>query len=140
MKYYSSCEDETFRISFLLGKELKPGSVVCLYGELGAGKTTFMKGLVLGAADYPSEKISSPTFVYLNIYEGKIPIYHFDLYRLSNFKEFISAGFEEFLYSNGICCIEWAERIKQILPPHIAVTISHVNETDREIDILFAKY
>lgn len=131
-------EEETFEVSSRFGKELNEGSIVCLYGDLGAGKTTFMKGLAFGAAHYPTDKISSPTFVYLNIYEGSKTLYHFDLYRLKNSKEFISAGFEDFLYAGGICCIEWPERIEDILPPHYSIYLKHLDQNSREITIFAA--
>lgn len=116
-----------------LGKSLKPGSVICFEGELGAGKTTFVKGLVQGMSGVAAEKVVSPTFVYLNSYGD---VHHFDLYRLSGVDEFFSLGFEEFLRGEGMCCIEWSERIASIIPPEaIKVSLAHKTEGSREISI-----
>jgi len=84
--------------------------------------------------------VNSPTFVYLNIYEGSKSIYHFDLYRLHGVDEFLSMGFDEYLFAGGICCIEWSERIEVLLPPDcICVRISHEAEECRRIAINFGK-
>lgn len=119
-----------------LGESLKSGDVVCFMGELAAGKTTFIKGLVEGAAAYPPDNVNSPTFALLNVYQGTKTIYHFDLYRLNGLDEFLAMGFEEFLFSDGISCIEWSERIAEILPTHHwKVTLEHVEENKRYIAI-----
>lgn len=115
-----------------LGKEfaktLIPGAVVFLYGDLGAGKTTFVKGMA-EALDVTRDEVSSPTFQYLNIYKGRTPLYHFDLYRLTDEASFLEMGFHEFLESDGISCIEWAERLESLkTPKNIHVTISHEHE------------
>jgi len=133
-KIVSRSESETYELSFEFGQQLNKGAVVCLFGGLGAGKTTFIKGLAAGAAGYPSENVSSPTFVYLNVYEGEKNIYHFDLYRLRDSDEFLSAGFDEYLDHGGICCIEWSEKIADLIPDNaISVHFSHVDENSREI-------
>lgn len=119
-----------------LGRRLKPGAIICLFGDLAAGKTTFIKGLVVGAACLDASVVQSPTFAYLNIYEGSQKIYHFDLYRLRDADEFLSMGFDEFFDRNGICCIEWSERIASFLPPEVIyVLISHEEENKRTIAI-----
>lgn len=113
---------------------MEAGAVICLFGDLGAGKTTLIKGIVSALTQTVPEEVCSPTFAYLNIYEGKCPVYHFDLYRLEDEEAFLSLGFEEFLFSNGVCCIEWSERIAALLPPRtIRVTLTHVAEERREI-------
>ncbi len=128
--------DQTIDIGFQLGQKLSKGSIVCLFGELGAGKTTFIKGLAAGAAGVDVALISSPTYVYLNIYQGHQTIYHFDLYRLRNADEFLSMGFDEMLFAEGVCCIEWSERIQDLLPPSsIKITLQHVEENVRSIRI-----
>ncbi|MFN4174861.1 MAG: tRNA (adenosine(37)-N6)-threonylcarbamoyltransferase complex ATPase subunit type 1 TsaE, partial [Parachlamydiaceae bacterium] len=110
------------------GATLNSDSIVCLFGELGAGKTTFIRGLAEGLGIDPGQ-VSSPTFVYLNIYEGQTPLYHFDLYRLNGVEAFLSMGFDEILFSPGIKCIEWSERISEILPKEaIKITLSHERE------------
>ena len=102
---------DTYRIGTEFGKRLLPDSVVCFFGDLGAGKTTFIKGVVAGASGISGEEVSSPTFTYLNIYRGSKTLYHFDLYRLRNTNEFLSMGFDEMFDAGGICCIEWAEKL-----------------------------
>lgn len=116
MEYLSSSRDETIAIGVQIGRGLKPGSIICLHGDLAAGKTTLVKGLAKGFGDYKEEEINSPTFVYLNVYEGKKTVYHFDFYRLTNPDEFIHMGFDEYLFSDGICCIEWPGRVGKYLP------------------------
>lgn len=128
--------EETMAFGVWLGKRLPIHSILCLEGELAAGKTTLMKGLALGAANVNPEAVNSPTFVYLNIYEGSKTIYHFDLYRLHDAEEFLGMGFEEMLFSGGICCIEWAERIEELLPSHsIRIKLQHGEEGIRYLKI-----
>ncbi len=125
--------EETIAFGAEFVKTLKPGSILALCGELGAGKTTFVKGIVEGATGIAPEKVTSPTFVYLNTYG---PVNHFDLYRLNDCDEFLSLGFEEYLFAGGICCIEWSERIAPLLPEGVlTVTLSHLTEEAREISI-----
>lgn len=105
---------ETDEFGIRLGKLLRPGDVVCLNGELGAGKTTLTKsiGLGLGVEDY----ITSPTFSLINEYEGRYPVYHFDVYRLENADELYDLGFDEYFYGKGVSIIEWADKIEKFLP------------------------
>lgn len=103
---------------------LPPNSILTLFGELGAGKTTFVQGLALGLEIH--DPVQSPTFNYLNLYEGKRALYHFDLYRLKNPSDFLALGFEEYFEKGGITAIEWSERIIPLLPPHaISITFSY---------------
>ena len=127
---------ETFEQGRLLGEMLTVPSVVCFFGELAAGKTTFIKGLVCGAAKIDPSAIQSPTFTYLHIYEGQKRVYHFDLYRLRDVDEFLSMGFDEYFEAEGICCIEWSERIASCLPLHrVTVVLEHVRGDQRLITI-----
>ncbi|MBS4167757.1 tRNA (adenosine(37)-N6)-threonylcarbamoyltransferase complex ATPase subunit type 1 TsaE [Parachlamydia sp. AcF125] len=136
----SFSEEQTMQYAYTFGQSLPLNSIVCFYGDLGAGKTTFIKGLVAGATNYMPTEVNSPTFVYMNIYEGQKTIYHFDLYRLPHADEFLGMGFEDLLYANGICCIEWAERIQALIPPHaISVEIQHKGENRRNIVIKSGK-
>lgn len=126
-------EAETISLGYRIGQRLPASSIVCLFGNLGAGKTTLIKGLAAGAADIEIHSIQSPTFVYLNIYHGKKTVYHFDLYRLQNVEEFLAMGFDEFLFSDGITCIEWSERIAGILPPHcVPITLRGYEDPQQE--------
>lgn len=136
-QYFSSSSEETLSIGYALGRELVVPAVVCFFGELAAGKTTFIKGLVAGAAHLDPAIVQSPTFTYLNIYEGTQTIYHFDLYRLQGADDFLNMGFDEYFEADGICCIEWSERIEPCLPPsRILVTLTHEGEDRRSITIL----
>ncbi|HEY4831766.1 MAG TPA: tRNA (adenosine(37)-N6)-threonylcarbamoyltransferase complex ATPase subunit type 1 TsaE [Waddliaceae bacterium] len=130
-------DEETVSCGRKLGECLLPGDIVCFFGDLAAGKTTFIKGLVAGAAgDYWDQKVVSPTFTYLNMYEGSKTIYHFDLYRLKGVDEFLAMGFDDFFTAKGICCIEWAEKLLTLLPtPCIRVTMKHEGITCRRIII-----
>ncbi len=117
-----------------MGENITGPRTVCFFGDLAAGKTTFIKGFVSGAASISPDEVSSPTFVLLNIYEGEQSIYHFDLYRLQNAEGFFSLGFEEYWNAPGICCIEWAERIEEVLPKNaIYVRMKSLSENKREI-------
>ncbi len=105
-------EMEDFGIN--LGKILKPGDIICLNGDLGTGKTTLSKSIGKGLEvdDY----ITSPTFSLVNEYEGRLAMYHFDVYRLENVEEIYDLGFEEYFYGEGVSIIEWAEKIEDFLP------------------------
>ena len=98
----------------ILGKLLKAGDILCLNGDLGAGKTTLSKyiGLGLGVEDY----ITSPTFNLIKEYKGRLTMYHFDVYRLEGVDDLYDLGFDEYFYGNGVCIIEWANKIQEILP------------------------
>lgn len=133
--FKTSSAEETEEIGRNLGKILNPNAIVCLFGDLGAGKTTFTRGLVEGALEQKQD-VSSPTFVYLNIYKGKRFIYHFDLYRLRDVDEFLSMGFDEYFAMGGVCCLEWSERIAAILPDNcVKVKLNHAGENIRTVEI-----
>lgn len=137
MNYYlSHSAAETMSIAYQLGRQLPSNTVICFFGDLAVGKTTFIKGLVAGAAQIDSSQVHSPTFTYLHIYEGNKTIYHFDLYRLRDVDEFLSMGFDEYLEAEGICCIEWSERIAPCLPAHyVQIFLVHEGEDKRHITI-----
>ncbi|MBQ3061510.1 MAG: tRNA (adenosine(37)-N6)-threonylcarbamoyltransferase complex ATPase subunit type 1 TsaE [Lachnospiraceae bacterium] len=118
MIFESYSEEETYNIGNLIGKEAKPGQVFCLHGDLGVGKTVFTKGFAKGLG--VDEVIFSPTFTIVSEYStGEMPFYHFDVYRISEPEEMYEIGFEEYIYADGVCLIEWAELIKDILPENI---------------------
>jgi len=127
--------EETERFGIDLGKLLKGGDIICLNGDLGAGKTTLTKsiGLGLGVTDY----ITSPTFALINEYSGRNPVYHFDVYRLENVEDLYDLGFDEYFYSNGVSIIEWADKIERLLPKErIVLDINKGIGTDeRKINI-----
>ena len=115
--------EETFQLGYRLGKEAKPGQVVCLLGDLGVGKTVFTKGFAKGLEI--EEPISSPTFTIIQEYEeGRLPFYHFDVYRISDIEEMDEIGFDDYVYGEGVTFIEWANLIQEILPEkYMQITI-----------------
>jgi tRNA threonylcarbamoyladenosine biosynthesis protein TsaE len=126
--------EETLALAAQFGKVLKRGDMVCLFGDLGSGKTAFVKGMAKGLKIAPAH-VHSPTFTLMNIYEGKVPIYHFDLYRIRAVDLF-GLGYEEFFYGEGITAVEWSERLEELLPKdHWHVTLKHAGEDKREIAI-----
>jgi len=134
-KYNSESAEETFVIASELALSFKPNTVVALRGDLGAGKTTFVKGIAKGLGADP-DNISSPTFSYLNIYEAKIRIFHFDLYRLKTKEQFETSGFEEFFGAGGVTCIEWPDLSLASLPKEtIFIEFRHLGEKQREISV-----
>lgn len=136
MQHTTHSTEETLALGKTFAKQLRPNSIVCFFGDLGAGKTTLIKGIVSELTGCDPEDVLSPTFVYLNIYEGQTSVYHFDLYRLKEAKEFVALGFEEYLCAGGVCCIEWSERIATLLPEGcFRIEMHHVAEEVRTIDI-----
>ena len=115
--------EETFQFGEKLGREAKPGQIYTLNGDLGTGKTVFTQGFAAGLGI--KEPVNSPTFTIVQIYEeGRMPFYHFDVYRIGDVEEMDEIGYEDCFYGEGVCLIEWAELIEEILPEHvIAVTI-----------------
>ena len=111
---YLENENKTKEIGYKLGQLLQRGSVICLIGDLGAGKTTMTQSLAkaLEVEDY----ITSPTFTIVNEYEGRIPLYHFDVYRIGSSDEMYDIGYDEYINGEGVCIIEWANLIDDILP------------------------
>lgn len=121
----SPTDETTKALAFTFGKDLKKGDVVCLKGDLGAGKTTFMKGIA-SAFGFTFDEITSPTFTYLHLIG---PFAHFDLYRLKDEKEFIEKGFVEYFDPETITCIEWPGIIENLLPlPHYDIVLEHSKE------------
>ena len=113
---------DTYELGRKLGKEAKPGQVLCLYGDLGVGKTVFTQGFAKGLEI--EEPISSPTFTIVQIYEeGRLPFYHFDVYRIGSIDEMDEIGYEDYVYGTGVCLIEWANLIEEILPDHYTTVV-----------------
>lgn len=111
----TTSERQTQEIAAQLAKRLKPGDVIALIGNLGSGKTAFVKGLVRGSGISKS-KVLSPTFVLMRQYKGKMTVNHFDLYRLKNIQQLREIGYEEYFFSDGITVVEWADRVQEALP------------------------
>jgi len=108
--------DETLALGRALGALLRPGDVVGLFGELGAGKTTLIKGCALGLGVADARTVTSPTFTLMNVYHGRCPVYHFDLYRIHSPADLAAIGHDDFFGGDGVCLIEWAERAGPLLP------------------------
>lgn len=107
-----------------IGSRLLPNTILALSGDLGAGKTTFVQGVALGLQI--EAPIQSPTFIYLNRYAGKLSLFHFDLYRTRSEEDFLGLGFDEYFEVDGVCAIEWPERIFPILPQNtLHISFSH---------------
>lgn len=135
MKVITHSPEETLKLGYRLGVFAESPAVFCFFGDLAAGKTTLIKGIVEGATGISQEQVSSPTYVLLNIYEGCRTLYHFDLYRLKSSEEFLGMGFDEY-WQEGVCCIEWSERIKDLIPEKaIRIQMKQVSPTEREICI-----
>lgn len=131
----SSSVTETIQYGRSFAAQLKPGDVVCLRGDLGAGKTHFVKGLA-SFFEVKEDAVTSPTFTLINEYPGKIPIFHFDCYRMKSEQEALEIGAEEYLFGEGISVVEWPEKIANLLPPEsVWVTITRKGESKREIQI-----
>jgi len=123
--------EETLKLGEIIGKSLNPGSIIALVGDLGAGKTVLVKGIANGLE--VQEEPNSPTFVIMNSYEGRIPLYHFDLYRLSDEEELLGIGYDEYFFGDGVAAVEWADRIEEIFPEHtIKIEINILELVDED--------
>jgi tRNA threonylcarbamoyladenosine biosynthesis protein TsaE len=120
----TSSAQETIDFAKKFAADLQPGSVLCLGGQLGSGKTTFIKGLAEGLGLKHPEQVKSPTFVLMHIYKAKTPLYHFDCYRLNSLEELENIGFQDFVNDPcAISCVEWGEKAADLLP----VTARHIH-------------
>jgi tRNA threonylcarbamoyladenosine biosynthesis protein TsaE len=136
MTFESNSVEETIAHGKEFAKSLKPGDIVCLEGDLGAGKTHFVKGMA-SQFGIEKDKVSSPTFTLINEYEADIPIFHFDCYRLKNEDEALEIGIEEYLFGDGVSVIEWSSKIENLIPEDsIRIEIKHNGKTKRSITIL----
>ncbi|MBQ7796123.1 MAG: tRNA (adenosine(37)-N6)-threonylcarbamoyltransferase complex ATPase subunit type 1 TsaE [Lachnospiraceae bacterium] len=119
----SFCPEETYALGKSLGEAAKPGDVICLNGDLGVGKTVFTQGFAAGLGI--TEPVNSPTFTIVQQYDdGRLPLYHFDVYRIGDVSEMDEIGYEDCFYGDGVCLIEWSNLIEEILPEHVtSVTI-----------------
>ena len=133
---------ETVLLGKHIARHLSSGDIVCLIGDLGSGKTTLVKGLAQGLK-IDHRRVNSPTFVLINIYQGKLPLYHFDLYRLDSMKEINLLGYEEFLYGEGISVIEWADKMHRLFPQeslNIIFTSQHKEKRVLEVEAVGKRY
>lgn len=126
--------ETTIRLGVRLGELLLPGDVIALTGDLGAGKTTFTKGVAQGAG-VPTE-VASPTFTLIHEHRGRLPFYHIDLYRIDTEDQIADLGLEEYIYSQGATIIEWSERMGSVLPEScLVVRLVATGDTEREIEL-----
>ncbi len=117
MTAVSLCPEDTFALGKELGEKAKPGDVICLDGDLGVGKTVFTQGFAAGLGI--TEPVNSPTFTIVQRYdEGRLPLYHFDVYRIGDISEMDEVGYEDLFFGDGVCLIEWSGLIEEILPEH----------------------
>ena len=132
MRLVTDSPRETFELGVRIGKGLTAGAIICLSGELGAGKTALTQGIAKGleVEDY----ITSPTYTIVNEYQGRLPLYHFDVYRLENEEELYEIGFDEYLERGGVIIIEWASIIEDALPhEHLWITIERGEGLDQRV-------
>ena len=134
--YDTASDQETIRLGDELGKALKEGDIIALMGELGSGKTWFTKGLALGLGVSQDVIITSPSFSFINEYEGRHTIFHMDVYRLENLSDFLSAGLDEYFYRDGVVIMEWADRWPEILPAwNLQVNFFILDDSSRRITL-----
>lgn len=115
MVFETMSEKETFELGKRLGQDAKPGEIICMDGDLGVGKTVFTQGFAEGLQI--EESVNSPTFTIVQVYdEGRIPLYHFDVYRIGDPEEMYEIGYEEYFFGEGVCLIEWSKLIDELIP------------------------
>ena len=134
MIFYTNSPDETEALGEKLAQVLTPGTVIAFRGDLGAGKTAFTRGLArgLGAAD----RVTSPTYTIVNEYlEGRMPLFHFDMYRLGSSDELFDIGWEDYLERGGVCAVEWSENVDDAMEGSLRICIEKVTDTERKITI-----
>ena len=134
MQYTTNSPGETESIGIALGKILTPGSIIAYRGDLGAGKTAFTRGLAKGLGC--TEQVTSPTYTIVNEYlSGRIPLFHFDMYRLRSSDDLWGIGWDDYLDRGGVCAVEWSENVAEEMVDAILVTIEKCGEKSRQITI-----
>jgi len=133
MQVTTNSAKETEELGRRLAKKLVGKDIIGLSGELGSGKTTFVKGLAAGLGIKKIE-VSSPSFILMRKYKGRLPLYHFDLYRIKDSAEICDIGYEEFIFGDGVSAIEWADRMKPVLPKgYLNIRFRFINQNKRLI-------
>ena len=129
--------EETITLGKKIGKLLRAGDVVALIGNLGSGKTTLTQGLARGLEVKIKDYVTSPSFTLIKEHRGRLPVYHIDLYRIDDLKEVYGLGYEEYLYGEGVTIIEWADKIKKLLPKEVLIiNLEIIGENRRKIKIV----
>lgn len=129
----SDGESQTLELGWRLGRLLQQSNLVLLQGDLGAGKTVFARGVARGLGVDPQIPITSPTFTLMNHYHGRLDLYHFDLYRLSDPDELIELGFDDYAYGSGVTLIEWPEKLDNPETPGLWIDLKRIDDERREI-------
>lgn len=141
MEYISLSQEETQKLAYDMGLKAKAGDILCLLGDLGVGKTVFTKGFANGLA--VEDCITSPTFTIVNEYKGRLPLYHFDVYRIGNWEQMEDTGYEEYFFSNGVSLVEWADIIEELIPTYATWVIIEKDyekgENYRKIKVVLGK-
>jgi tRNA threonylcarbamoyladenosine biosynthesis protein TsaE len=128
--------EETFLIGMTIGENLDVSDVVALVGELGTGKTRLTQGIARGIGVPEGNRITSPSFTLINEYQGRMILYHFDLYRLAGIRDIEDMGYEDYLFGDGVCVIEWADKIKDLLPDQtLFISLKYLDANKRKIVI-----
>ena len=134
MEWITNSPEETENLGAALAKTLRPGTVIAYRGDLGAGKTAFTRGLARGLG--VTEIVTSPTYTIVNEYlGGRLPLFHFDMYRLGSEEELFDIGWEDYLERGGVCAVEWSENVWEAMEQPIVITISRLGEDRRKIEI-----
>lgn len=126
MIYETMSPQETFELGKKIGKNAQPGQIICLDGDLGVGKTVFTQGFAQGLGI--EESVNSPTFTIIQVYdEGRLPLYHFDVYRIGDPEEMYEIGYEDYFFGEGVCLIEWSKLIEELIPENAATVLIEKN-------------
>lgn len=126
MIYETMSPRETFALGEKIGQGARPGQIICLNGDLGVGKTVFTQGVAKGLGI--DESVNSPTFTIIQVYEeGRLPLYHFDVYRIGDPEEMYEIGYEDYFFGEGVCLIEWSELIEELVPDNAATILIEKN-------------
>ena len=134
MEFITHSPEETEKIGEALAKSLQPGTILAYRGDLGAGKTAFTRGLARGLGC--KETVTSPTYTIVNEYlGGRLPLFHFDMYRLASSDDLWDIGWEDYLEREGVCAVEWSENVADAMEDAVTVTIEKLGETTRQITI-----
>jgi tRNA threonylcarbamoyladenosine biosynthesis protein TsaE len=135
-EFISTSPEETLAIGRLLAESLEPGDIICLKGELGAGKTHLVKGISNGLG-ISEHMVNSPTFTLIHEYKGRLPVYHFDLYRVKDVSELRDIGADDYLYGDGVCIVEWPDILENDLPANaVHVTIEKTDVSTRKLTLV----
>ena len=141
MEYITNSEKETETIGEQFGRRVKDGTVVAMYGDLGAGKTAFVRGMARGMGI--DARVASPTFTIVNEYDGKTPLFHFDMYRLGSSDELFDIGWDDYLARGGVCAVEWSERVSDALPDdtiYVDIARGEEDENTRTITVTGGRF